>query len=71
MIRAHIWVWDSDRISIQENKRRMAKSGSSMHTYTGITESKLNVAEAISQIMPDLAKVHLENTGNKCLKEFQ
>jgi hypothetical protein len=34
-----------------------------MHTYTGITKGKLNVAEIISQIMPNLTKVHLENTA--------
>ncbi len=31
-------------------------------TYTAITESWLRVAKIMSQIMPNLAKVYLENT---------
>ena len=34
-------------------------------TYTAITESRLRAAKIISQIMPNLAKVYLENTGDK------
>ena len=30
--------------------------------YTAITESRLRVAKIISQMMPNLAKVYLENT---------